>query len=777
MPLPTLTGLRKLRADVLTMYSAADAEMAAIRAAHLGAVSRLTPIAMAANVGSAMLVLAAFSGEVPPGLWAWVLAVLVLSVLAWAKAWKRRGRVPERASVRAIDRATLHAAVLAGVWAVMPLCWFGSATPGQQLLIGTLTTGMLGAGTFMLSPLPRAAVAYAALFTASALGALWQAGTPLHGLVAMLLGFYSPTVVLGALAWWNQSTALARSQAEAVRQERMLALLLHDFEQHAGEALWELGLDGHLTHLSPRLGELIDASAADIAQLPLLALMERRSAEAARALQAAFSAGRPFRELQLSWPDADGRLRHLAMNGKPLLDDRGQPRGWRGVLGDVTDAVAGQLRLHELAHTDSLTGLANRFTLRLRLAEALQPTQAGALLMLDLDHFKGINDSLGHSAGDELLKVVAQRLRGALRPQDLVARLGGDEFAVLLAPQDAQQDPAALAQRLIDALGQPFEVQGRRVRVGASIGVAQWRGSETGVDELLVQADTALYAAKESGRARFEVYAPRLGERSLRRAVVEAGLRQAQAAGQLSLHWQPKVDVQRWQIVGAEALLRWQHPELGSVGPGEFIAVAEQSGLIDELGQWALRQACQAAAGPLQGLVISVNVSPIQLRDSQFVGQVRAALREFSLEPGRLELEITESVFIDDAPAALAVLHDLRQLGVRVALDDFGTGYSSLAYLRRFPFDTLKIDRAFVNEVLQQRDARAIVQMIAQLSATLGMRTVCEGVETPQQLSVIIDAGCHEVQGYLVSRPRPLADFSALWRAWRSNPPRLPLLH
>jgi EAL domain-containing protein (putative c-di-GMP-specific phosphodiesterase class I) len=258
---------------------------------------------------------------------------------------------------------------------------------------------------------------------------------------------------------------------------------------------------------------------------------------------------------------------------------------------------------------------------------------------------------------------------------------------------------------------------------------------------------------------------------------VEAGLRQAIEKNQLALHWQPKVDIGSWQVVGAEALMRWQHPELGSVPPGEFIAVAESSGLIDELGLWALNEACGAAVGPLAGLVVSVNVSPSQLRDGQFPDRVRDALRRWQLEPARLELEITESVFMDDAAGVLAQLHALHGLGVRIALDDFGTGYSSLAYLRRFPFDTLKIDRAFVNEVLLRRDARAIVQTIAQLAVALGMRTVCEGVETQQQLAAVAQAGCDEVQGYLVSAPRPLTDFVRMYRGWRAVSPLGAMLH
>jgi predicted signal transduction protein with EAL and GGDEF domain len=364
-----------------------------------------------------------------------------------------------------------------------------------------------------------------------------------------------------------------------------------------------------------------------------------------------------------------------------------------------------------------------------------------------------------------------------MRPGDMVARLGGDEFAVLMLHAVQPADAAALAQRLIDALSQPIELGSRRLRVGASIGGTLSEDGSIGVDELLVRADMALYSAKDLGRGRYALYTPNLGERSRRLGDIELGLRHAVQRGQLALHWQPKVDIAGWKIVGAEALLRWRHPELGNVPPAEFIVVAEQAGLIDEIGHWVLLEACRAGAGALVGLVVSVNVSPTQLRDEHYVSRVRDALRETGIEAPRLELEITESIFMDDIDGVLERLRALRSLGVRVALDDFGTGYSSLAYLRRFPFDTLKIDRAFVSEVLLRKDARAIVQTIASMAATLGMRTVSEGVESAQQLAAVAAAGCDEIQGYLVSRPQALAGFVALMRDWPVEKPVFASLH
>jgi len=774
--LPSSTSAaRSLHADILAMYRSGDAESARIRAAHLGAVLRLTPYTMAAHVGSAGLVVSVFWPRVPAALWAW-LAVLAFTAGLTLLAWQRhRQRRPTTVSPRVVGRATVHATVLAAIWSAIPLFAFPGASTGQQMTIATLVTGMIGAGGFVLSPLPLASLSYIGVYALAALGALWRQGEPALAGVAALVGLYAPMVSIGSLSAWRKSTALLRSQEASARQEQMLSVLLQDFEHQAGEALWETGSDGHLKHLSPRLAELLGLNDGDIGERRFLAVLEGLGPEGALRLRQAMDSGRPFRALPLSVIRGD-QLRHLHIHGKRLEGDDGRPLGWRGVLTDVTDKVDAERRLRHLAHTDSLTGLANRYTLRDQVAAAMEQGRGTALLLLDLDHFKAINDSLGHTAGDAVLRAVAMRLRAGLRPNDLVARLGGDEFAILMPQTDDAQDVPRWAQRLVDTLALPIEVESRRLRIGASVGVALCGDGAVGVDELLAQADLAVYAAKEAGGGRYVVYAPALGERSRRRLAIEEGLRVAIEQRRLSLHWQPKVDVAGWRIVGAEALMRWQHPELGRVNPAEFIAIAEQCGLIDELGRWALREACRAAAGPLAGLTVSVNVSPLQLRDGQFLAHVRAALREFPVDPAQLELEITESVFIGDSEAALAQLHALRALGVRVALDDFGTGYSSLAYLRRFPFDTLKIDRAFVSEILLRDDARAIVRMIAALATTLGMRTVCEGVETAAQLGAITDAGCHEVQGYLVSAPRPLDEFVAFRSGWgreRAHPQTL----
>jgi len=758
------------RDGMLAVYTARDRDSAQIRAAHLNSVIRLTPYTMAANVGNGALVVWAYREHWPQGMLAWLALLYLLCFLALLGWWRGRHRVRTTASPAAIRHANVQANLLALAWAVLPVLWFADAQPQQQLLVTALVTGMLAAGAFVLSPLPVAAVVFVVIFASAGLSACWQTGDRVFAAVGVLQTIYALIVILGTLAASRKATALLQSQAEAKRQERMMAVLLHDFEQNAAEALWETGLDGCVAHHSPRLATLLGLDEALLRDRPFLDLLTHIGADVS-ALRATMQAERPFKELPLAAAAVHGP-RHWSINGKRLVDDEGHTAGWRGVIADVTEQVMAQQRLQHLAHTDSLTGLANRFTLHGALRAAIAQRRLVALLALDLDHFKLVNDTLGHAAGDELLQTVAARLLACRRAPDLVARLGGDEFALLVL-EDADGggvDVDAMSQRLIGVLEEPVEIGGRSLRASASIGVAHWGVGEVSADDLLVHADIALYAAKKAGRGRYTTYSPDLGDRNRRSVMIEQELRQAVQRGELQLHWQPKVDIESSRVVGAEVLLRWRHPQLGNVAPVEFIPIAERNGAIREIGKWVLREACHAAAASLPGLTISVNVSPAQLHDDEFTACVRQALEGSGLDPVHLELEITESVFIDDVDGALQRLHSLRALGVRVALDDFGTGYSSLAYLRRFPFDTLKIDRAFVDELMNSMDTRAIVQMITQLAQTLSMRTVAEGVETASQLSAVTSVGCDEIQGWLVAPACPLDEFLGFWRDWLHRP-------
>ena len=431
---------------------------------------------------------------------------------------------------------------------------------------------------------------------------------------------------------------------------------------------------------------------------------------------------------------------------------------------DVTLPHQARQREAYLARHDSLTGLPNRAHLAEQLATQLPRTARGdelALLLLDLDRFKNVNDTLGHALGDALLCQVAQRLRAHVREGDLVARLGGDEFAVL---QTGSGQPAAattLAQRLIEVLSQPFELDGHQAHIGCSVGIALAPFDGDTAEVLLKNADLAMYRAKGAGRGVLRFFEPEMDARLQRRRRLETDLRRAVAQGEFVLAYQAQVALPGFEVVGVEALVRWDHPTQGRISPLDFIPLAEETGLILPLGLWVLQQACRDAVGWPAHVRVAVNLSPVQFSSRTLVADVMGALAAAGLAPQRLALEITEAVLMHDVDQALQVMQALRQLGVRTALDDFGTGYSSLSYLRRFPFDKIKIDRSFVVDLAQGNSAACIIKAISALAAGLGMSTIAEGVETLEQLQAVQAAGCSEVQGYLFSQPRPAGEIAA----------------
>lgn len=455
----------------------------------------------------------------------------------------------------------------------------------------------------------------------------------------------------------------------------------------------------------------------------------------------------------------DGRV--VAIAHRPIADG-----GWVATHEDITERRQIQDRIAHMAHHDALTDLANRVLLKERMEHALSSVRRGenlAVLCLDLDRFKCINDSLGHPVGDELLKGVADRLRGCVRECDTIARLGGDEFAILQSSKDQPRDATVLAHRICQVIAAPFELNDHQVVVDASIGIAVAPGDGDDADQLLKNADLALYRAKGEGRSTYRFFEPEMDARMKERRTLETDLRRALTQGEFELYYQPLVNLEHNQVSGFEALLRWHHPTRGMVSPADFIPIAEEIGLIIPLGEWVLRQACAEAAQWPDDIKVAVNLSPNQFKSKNLVQIVVSALASSGLSARRLELEITESVLLHDNDATLTRLHQLRDLGVRISMDDFGTGYSSLSYLRSFPFDKIKIDRSFVNDLAHGDDAVAIVRAVASLASKLGMATTAEGVETEEQLARIRQEGCTEMQGYLFSPPRPAGEVSKLY--------------
>ena len=455
----------------------------------------------------------------------------------------------------------------------------------------------------------------------------------------------------------------------------------------------------------------------------------------------------------------DGRV--LSILHHPMEDG-----GWVSTHQDITEQRNNEARIRHLARHDALTDLPNRLLFRetMDVAEQrIKRRETLAVLAIDLDHFKIVNDTLGHGIGDAVLRLVAERLRTCCREGDEVARLGGDEFAILTGPLADGADAAAIANRVVKQMAEPFDVEGHGIMIGASVGIAVAPGDGQISDTLLKNADLALYRAKNEGRGAYHFFEKGMDATLQQRRALEFGLRQALAANEFRLVFQPLFNLKEGRICCLEALLRWYHPDRGTIPPSEFIPIAEDTGLIVSIGEWVLREACKAAVTWPDDVRVAVNLSTAQFRNRGLLNHIKSALETSGLKPRRLELEVTESLLIADGEATLQTLHALRKLGVSISMDDFGTGYSSLSYLRSFPFDKIKIDQSFVKDLSAKEDSRAIVSAVIGLGRSLGMSTTAEGVETEAQLDLVREQGCTEVQGFLFSPPLPGSAISKLF--------------
>jgi len=562
----------------------------------------------------------------------------------------------------------------------------------------------------------------------------------------------------GFVAVCSDITLLKDQEARLVSTNLRLDTALDNMSQ--GLCLFDA--EGRLAVINRRYGEIFGLPP----DAPILGLTQE---ELARLCGLAA----PAQASPLAGPDgtACGRDLHHLGNGRIVAVSHNAVRGGGIVVTyeDVTERRQAEARLEYIARHDALTGLPNRTVLGERVDEALAQVGRGShfsVLCLDLDRFKEINDALGHPVGDALLRAVAGRLGSCVREVDTVARLGSDEFAILLADTDRPDDAVVLARRIVEVVGAPYTLDGQRISVGVSIGICFAPGDGTSSDKLIKNADVALDRAKADGRGTWRFFEIEMDIRLQARRALELDLREALAKGEFKLHYQAIYDFRARRITGFEALVRWIHPTRGLVSPGDFIAVAEEIGLIVPLGAWCLKTACHEAMRWPDGIKVAVNVSAVQFRDEIVVDSVREALATSRLPPERLELEITESVLLKDNVATLATLHALRGLGVRIAMDDFGTGYSSLSYLRSFPFDKIKIDQSFVRDITPEAESGPIVRAVIGLGAGLGMRTTGEGIETQTQFDRLAAEGCDEGQGYFIAKPGPSATIHETITRW-----------
>jgi diguanylate cyclase (GGDEF)-like protein/PAS domain S-box-containing protein len=636
-------------------------------------------------------------------------------------------------------------AMSAWVAAGPPMGW--QTGPAVLVMIGMLV-GVLCSGR-----VPTIVAALLSLWFAHSLVTL-EPGT----MLAMVIGAGTGVYISFRQIELNRKAQDKLEQVE--RAQQRAELILSDYESTRQGWFWETDRRGLITYVSRTIGEIVGVGEAELIGRPFtdLFLDEGQSDESERTLHFHLNARSSFQDLRLRAATADGEERWWSVNGLPVYDDFDNFQGFRGSGSDLTERKRHEEQATRLAHYDSLTGLANRLQMSKSLEKILNARtaehRACAVLLLDLDRFKQVNDTLGHPAGDALLRQVAQRLERVVESPGRVGRLGGDEFQVIVPGRSTRTALAHLAERIIMALAEPYLIDGHRVMIGVSVGIALAPDDGVTSEAIIRNADLALYAAKDAGRGRHHFYAPDLHTDAEERRQLEADLRDALASGGLQLFYQPVVHTASEKVAGFEALLRWQHPTRGWLSPAKFVPIAEDAGIIAQIGEWALRTACQDLACWPGSVRVAVNVSPLQFANPALPAIVTSALAAAGVAPERLELEITESVFLNDDEGTDAMFAALKRLGVRLALDDFGTGYSSLGYLKKAPFDKIKIDQSFVRGACEKGSCNgAIISAIVRLAEALGMETTAEGVETLDELDLVRSLGCSHVQGYIYDKP------------------------
>jgi diguanylate cyclase (GGDEF)-like protein len=668
----------------------------------------------------------------------------------------------------AVHVLTIASALRGGVWGAGFYLLMPQASHDEVIMLGWLIAGLMCGGAFSTWSLPAAAMAFsggAALggfFGLSELPGIGQTWMPYA--VPVLLVFLARSVFVSA-AVFRQSVA---AQLQVASKNQVIGLLLRDFEENASDWLWETDNQGCLVRGADRFARILELPVEKISQKSLAVIAEifALSENANAVLSAKFKLLDGFSN-QVVALSAHGMERFVKLSARPFLDATGHCTGWHGVASDVTDERIADMKVRKLALFDTLTELPNRAFFYERLDDALASPAAGQcwVMYLDLDGFKGVNDTYGHAVGDQLLRVVSARLSSCLPAKGMLARLGGDEFAAICS--GTQERIATYASQILQATELSFLVGNNDISIGVSIGIAPVLEGITYRDELMRRADVALYAAKHQGKGVARYFDEELDRLQLRRKDIEAGLRKALAQNLFKLHYQPIVEMQSGRTHSYEALLRLETPELGRVTPDEFIPVAEDSGLITDIGDWVIRTACQDAARWPIDICVAVNVSPLQLKSNHILAVVTKALADANLPPSRLELELTESALVDNIEQTTRILADLKMLGVRLALDDFGTGYSSLSHLHQFNFDKIKIDRSFVQSFGDRRESTAVVNAVAHLARDLGILMTAEGVETTAHMDAMREVGCDQVQGYLLGRPQAVPEQSAVMTVLR----------
>ncbi len=733
---------------------------AEVRRGQIDALIRLVPLTISVNVCAAFLMAICLWRDLPQQeLLLWLGALVGLCGLRYLRILRLRRDLDYAAAKPPTIRTILPPIILLSLlWVLPALLWFEDAPPSVQVLMILVLFGMASGASVTLSTVPPAGLVFVASVTLAGMISMSQLD-PL--IVPVLLPLFAALLTFTVL--WNARQFAGHYSATLELQEKAeLIELLREFDASGSEWLWELDPDLTIRRISPGLADAIGRPMDSIVGQSARNLLDprRQVASVSAGMQSildAFEQGRPFRDVAI--PARSGKA-WWALSGRPVLDDTGQLIGWRGVGSDITASRLNGEDSVTAARHDPLTGLANRLLIRELLEEALLRRRLGkgscAFMLVDLDRFKLVNDTLGHAVGDQLLCEVARRLQ-KLAPSRQVGRLGGDEFAIVLTCCQEKKELGALAEEIIVALSAPYRISLAELNIGATIGISIAPDDGLNQESLIRSADLALYSAKKEGRGSFHFFAPWMAEQAAANRALESDLRSALKSGELSLAYQPIVQARSHKVIAREALLRWNHPVRGEVPPDFFVPVIEDAGLIGQVGNWVLREACREAAGWADDARVAVNVSSAQLASGPgLVDHVILALASSGLAAERLELELTESIFLAGDSTTRTTLDQLRALGVRLVLDDFGMGYSSYSCLTNGEFSKIKIDRTFtVAAANPGRPAeRAIIESILTLARGLRLEVTAEGIETAEQAALMVTLGCGQLQGYLFGRPQ-----------------------
>lgn len=726
-----------------------------VRTAQLNILSRFTLYSGATQAICAIVFAILERQTLPLQLLLGWLALIIAATYLSAR-WLNQTSMVRRTDqqpLRKIQIAVAESALRAALWISMPVYAGLSGAPINYAFAGGLVAMMIVSGV-SISVIPTAVVLWVSILASGLAFAGFYAvgGGALPG-IAILTAFAAAAMVgflLLARSWQGQidrAGVLAAKRAD-------IRYLLQEYEDRGAGWLWQVDSQYRLTYVSPRMGELLGTATYQLLGKSLAGALGTQAG-----IGEMLAKRERFTKFEIELGQTKNR-RWVTLSGSPIIDDHGEFQGYRGVGLDITDSKSSHAKLQHLANLDVLTGLPNRSRVRTLLDTALNDAKDRgipcAILFLDLDGFKPVNDTFGHPKGDAVLKTVARRLTDIVGNRGTVGRIGGDEFAVVVDDAQSRVAVEALSEKLIAAVSEPYMIDNVQIRIGLSVGCAYGPIDGDTVDDLVRKADLALYHAKSMGRATFCNFDPQMQVAAEERVRLEHDMRQAINTDQFNLLYQPLVSSQTQRVTGFEALLRWNHPTRGPISPAVFIPIAEESGLVEELGDWVLHQACQDAATWPEDITVAVNVSPIQLVGPSLPATVSEALRKSRMQPNRLELEVTESVFMSGAGNAVDVLKRLRGLGVGIALDDFGTGYSSLGYLNKAVFHKLKIDGSFVREAATREETVSIIKAIVMLANSFRLSITAEGVETAEDFNRMRDLGCHQIQGYLFGRPMPI---------------------